>query len=803
MQIVYIGNVAVISQPLSPTQLPTTLFAMATEQIHTYCAMCTSRCGVIATVENGRLTQVGADPDHPNGCICVKGTTAPEIVYAPDRIQFPLVRTRAKGDPDPGWVRITWEQALDLAALKLNRIKDNHGPEAVVFSRATTAGTAAIDFDGWLQRLANAFGSPNLLTSNHICTWNRRVGSKYTYGSTMPLPDFDNTECMLIWGVNPPATSPAQAVRINRARNRGAKLIVIDPRKTTLAAKADRWLRVRPGKDGELAMAMIHVLLEENLVDEEFARTWTNGAFLVRSDNNKLLTEADVRADGNRAEWMVWDDQDGSLVWQQAKIPALFGAYPVKLLAGQTVECRPALQWLKEAVAQFTPERSEAITTVPAEEVRKAVRLFASHKPSSYCTWVGLEQDNDAMHTNRAVCIFYALTGQYDKRGSNVLFAITPTNPITGRELLPKGKAQLRLGRDKHPLGPPADPGLVQAAEVYDAILTAKPYAIKAAVLFGTDPLLGHGDPLRGKAALEALDFYVHVDTTINPSAMFADLILPATTCWEREALLPSFEMAEDTLNWAQLRPAVAKPVGESRSEVGIIFDLAKRLGIAQHFFDGNIEAALAHQLAPSGLTTKQLRANPVGMRAPVTTRYEKYAEIDSLNGKPRAFDTPTGKIEIYSATFAAAGHSPLPQFETSGQSNNEYPLTLTFFRDIHFCDEQHRNIPRLRRAVPEPFVEIHPTTAEANEIAEGDWIILETKTGKVKLKAKLNDSLDPHVAATVYGWWQACQELGLMGQDAFSQNGANTNLLIPNSDNDAISASVAHRGQRCRVIKK
>jgi hypothetical protein len=95
---------------------------------------------------------------------------------------------------------------------------------------------------------------------------------------------------------------------------------------------------------------------------------------------------------------------------------------------------------------------------------------------------------------------------------------------------------------------------------------------------------------------------------------------------------------------------------------------LAKRLGIAQHFFDGNIEAALAHQLAPSGLTTKQLRANPVGMRAPVTTRYEKYAEIDSLNGKPRAFDTPTGKIEIYSATFAAAGHSPLPQFETSGQ---------------------------------------------------------------------------------------------------------------------------------------
>ena len=206
--------------------------------------MCTSRCGVIATVDDGRLTQVNADPDHPNGCICVKGTAAPEIVYSPDRLLRPLLRTRAKGDPNPGWVEITWEQALSLAALRLSDIKDNYGAEAVVFSRATTAGSAAIDFDGWVQRLANAFGSPNLLTSNHICTWNRRVGSKYTYGSGIPLPDFDNTQCMLIWGINPPATSPAQAMRITRARNRGAKLIVIDPRKDN-ARRQGRLLAAR------------------------------------------------------------------------------------------------------------------------------------------------------------------------------------------------------------------------------------------------------------------------------------------------------------------------------------------------------------------------------------------------------------------------------------------------------------------------------------------------------------------------------------------------------------------------------
>src|SRR5437773_2534666 len=103
--------------------------------------MCTSRCGVLATVEDGKLIGVNADPDHPNGCICVKGAAAPEIVYSPDRLQYPMVRTRPKDDP--GWVRITWDQALNLIALRLTDIKDDCGPEAVVFSRATTAGSAA------------------------------------------------------------------------------------------------------------------------------------------------------------------------------------------------------------------------------------------------------------------------------------------------------------------------------------------------------------------------------------------------------------------------------------------------------------------------------------------------------------------------------------------------------------------------------------------------------------------------------------------------------------------------------------
>ncbi|MGN6719364.1 MAG: molybdopterin-dependent oxidoreductase, partial [Candidatus Binatia bacterium] len=428
--------------------------------------MCTSRCGVMATVEDGRLTAVNADPRHPNGCICVKGAAAPDIVYSQDRVQYPLLRSHPKGDPDPGWVRVTWDQALSLTVLRLNDIKARSGAEAVVFSRATTAGSAAIDYDGWLQRLANAFGTPNFLTSNHICTWNRRVGSKYTYGVGMPLPDLDHTRCILLWGINPTATSPAQAVRVTRALNRGAKLIVVDPRKTNLAGKADYWLRVCPGTDGELAMAMIHVLLTEKLFDEKFARRWTNAPYLVRNDTGRLLTEADLRNGGQVERYLVWDEKKQLPVDCAAGEPApvLFGSFAIRLANGQTIQCRPALQLLKEAAAEFAPEISEKITTIPAEVVHQAVRLFATKKPSCYCTWVGLEQDRDAMQTNRALCIFYGLTGQFDERGSNVLFATTPTNPINGRELLPTEKDWISVLLAEHPLGPPLYTGIFQAA---------------------------------------------------------------------------------------------------------------------------------------------------------------------------------------------------------------------------------------------------------------------------------------------------------------------------------------------------
>src|SRR6516162_5070051 len=167
---------------------------------------------------------------------------------------------------------------------------------------------------------------------------------------------------------------------------------------------------------------------------------WTNGPFPVREDTQQLLISQDLSSSGTPGSFTVWDYRsDGPVGYhpdtgyaQDGVDPALLGTFAITLADGKAIACRPALELLRALAAQHSPERSEAITWVSADSVRRAVRLFATEKPSFYSTWVGLEQHTNAMQTNRAVCCFYVLTGQFDSRGSNVLFASTPTNPIKG-----------------------------------------------------------------------------------------------------------------------------------------------------------------------------------------------------------------------------------------------------------------------------------------------------------------------------------------------------------------------------------
>ncbi len=242
---------------------------MAREIFSTYCALCISRCGCLATVDDGKLVRVAADHSHPTGrAICIKAKVAPELVAHPERLTTPLLRTRPKGGRDPGWRSVGWDEALNLAGERLAAF----GPEGTAFAVTTPSGTAIADSFDWILRLAHTWGSPNLVFATENCNWHRDFSPTLTWGNSLGMPDYAQTRTILLWGCNPVATWLAHAERIRAAQRRGANLIVIDPRKSGLANGADLWLAVKPGTDAALALGLIHLLLSAGGADLEFLR---------------------------------------------------------------------------------------------------------------------------------------------------------------------------------------------------------------------------------------------------------------------------------------------------------------------------------------------------------------------------------------------------------------------------------------------------------------------------------------------------------------------------------------------------
>ena len=787
----------------------------SSQRIPCYCALCISRCGALAVVENGRFVALEPDPSHPTGrALCAKGRAAPELVYHPDRLLYPLKRTRPKGDPDPGWQRISWDEALELTAARLRTIADEHGPESVVFSAASPSTSAMDDAIMWLQRLMFAFGSPNLCISLELCGWGRSFATQYTFGIPVPgayMPDLEQAGCILFWGYNPSAARLAHAVATTAALKLGAKLIVVDPRRAGLANKADVWLRVRPGTDAALALGIANVMIERGWYDRDFIREWTNGPLLVRMDNSLLLTQRDLDTEGSAQTYVAWSEAlnqpisyDPATGYEGGSAQlVLDGAYTIETGAGRVV-CRPVFALMAERCRSYTPKQVETICGIARDQIEAAARLLWEARPVAYYAWSGVEMQTGSTQIARAIAQLYSLTGSLDTPGGNVLFPSVPSANVMGAELLSPEQRARGLGLAERPLGP-ARWQFATTDEVYRAILKQQPYPVRGLVGFGANLLMAHADSGRGREALAALDFYVHADLFMNPTAEQADIVLPVASAFESEALKIGFEVSAEAQSRVQLRRPVVAPRGEARSDTQIIFDLARRLGLGAHFWEGDIAAAYRHRLQPSGIALEALREHPEGVRAPLPTHYRKFA--DQTNGAPRGFPTPTRKIELYSETFLRHGYPPLPEYEEPLVSPaarpdlaERFPLILTCAKNTHFCETQHRALPSLRRLARDPEVELHPAAADARGISPGDWVHIETPRGSVRARAKLNATLEPSVVCGQHGWWQACQEIGAPSYDPFGPGGANFNLIIGNDAIDPVSGSVPHRAYLCQI---
>lgn len=789
--------------------------------IRTYCSLCGVGCPAAVTVDGGRVVALDADRDHPSGGIlCAKGRAAPEIHDHPHRVNYPMHRTRPKTADDPGWRRCSWDEALDVVAANLTRIREESGPQAVVFGRGTGSGTGLAPTEPWVNRLAAAFGSPNYMSNTHLCNWARDGATHYTFGVEMlPPPEAERSGCIVLWGSNPSATLLNLATSVTTAVRGGAKLVVVDPRKAGLASRADLLLQVRPGTDGALALAFIHLLVENRWYDETFVRDWTNAPFLVRDDTGRLLRAGDLApgtlphaAVGSESGYVGVDAGPGLLVEYLPSLGrwaaptgalALRGSAAVELRDGRRIRCRPVFELLATEAGRCPPEDAARITGVPERQIRDAVRVIVENRPVSHHVWNGIVQHTNSTQTGRAIEIFYALLGDWDRPGGNVVPPRPSTADIGGAAPISAERTALRLGRDDRPLGPPSvAPGHVAAYDLFAAVLDARPYPVRGLLSFGGNPLLSTGNSRQGRDAFQKLEFFAQAELFHTPTNQYADVLLPAASFLESE------QLAITKAGRAERRRRVVEPLHDRRPDVEIVFDLARRLGLGEWFAGGDVAAGYDEVLAPAGLSWDALRDHPDGVRVAPDVTYEKHAMSARGDGdRPRGFATPSGRVELFADRFAEHGQPPVPVYEEPAESPvrtpalaRDYPLVLTNSKQPRYLHSQHRGIARLRRASPDPIVEVHPVTAARFGVADGAWVVIETPRAGVRARAAVTAAIVPGVVCANHGWWEACDQLGLAGLDPFEETGANINLLVHNDVRDPISGAIPHRSALCRL---
>ncbi len=686
--------------------------------VKTYCArMDHGGCGILAHVENGKITKIEGDPDSPlnRGTICAKGIAQIEKLNHPDRLKYPMKRIGERGEGK--WKRISWDEALETITGKIRETIDREGTRAISFAQGTPKGLELF----LLIRLANLLNIPNISTPGNVCHMPRETASTLTCGF-FPIPDYDHPPaCVVVWGSNLFQTNEEGILgsQLKRALDHGAKLIVIDPRKTAVASRADLWLQPRPGTDLALALGILRAIVDKDLYERAFVEGWTKG-------------------------------------------------FPE----------------LKEHLQQYPLEKVSDITWISKEKIIEMAHLFSQTKPASIQWGNALEHNPSSFQCARALLILMAITGNLDTPGGNVN---RPGPPI----MRPGELVQIKKFPDKKEkiLSPEfrlsTMMGFVPSQLIVKAILTEKPYPIRMMYIQGGNPLLSYANSMETFEAMKKLHFLAVSEIFLTPTAQLADIVLPAATNFEFDDIghfgLPhGFILA---------RPKIVEPMGESWPDSKILNELGKRLGYGQYFWK-DMRECLDEIL------------NPVGMT------YDDFKSIGILKGKweyrgyeKKGFNTPSGKVEIYSQQLKEWEYDPLPSYQDLPESPllKEYPLIFTSAKDPFYFHSAYRNISSLRKLSPEPIVLIHPDTAAHLGIDEGDWVSVETKQGMIRQKAKLNTEINPRVVVISFGWWfPERNDLELSGWKE-----SNLNILTNNNPPyDPAIGSTSLRAVPCRIYK-
>jgi thiosulfate reductase/polysulfide reductase chain A len=671
------------------------------------CAWCFGHCGVLVRLKNGRLKGVEEDPQWPKKIwppikACVRRKAAAEWFYHKDRVNFPLKRSGERGEGK--WQTISWDQALDEIAQRMDQLRKTYGPETIANARGTRRTDIPV-----MMRFFNMLGTPNSCLQANICFLPRAKVADYIAGYFPHYSVRPTTNCIVELGVEGLVARPVTAKAILDAKKRGAKLIVIDPRRTRSASMADIWLQLRPGTDTALLLGMAKVIIDEDLYDKEFVEKWCHG-----------------------------------------------------------------FNELREHVAQYTPEKVNEITDVPADVMRAAARMYAANRPGAFIEGMGVEQAQDSIGALHARWILAGLTGNINVEGGDEQWGPHPTmrhpRAVVPAVLPPPGQYKKQIGTDRFRLfsleglsiqaecgmkvwgSPPLLKSPAHAPSVYRAMITGKPYPVRAMICAAANPMVTQANTKLVHEALKALDLLVVNDFWLTPTAELADYVLPVASWLERPHLCDFGGYADSTIAGEAALPKVIPGEYEHKDDYDIWRELATRLGQGEYFPWETLEAYYDHVLEPTGYThsafVHELRCEP---KPPQHKRYEKFG-----------FATPTGKVEFRSTVLERLDYDPFPGFREPAETDRsdpelakKYPLRLlTGGRVREYFHSEWRQIKSVRKLHPDPLVQIHPDTAESSGIRNDDWVWIETLRGRVKQKAQLFDGIPDNVVHAEHGWW-------------------------------------------------
>ncbi len=631
------------------------------------------------------------------GCRRFRGNM--DFLDHPQRINFPMKRVGARGSDS--WERISWAQALDEIASRLDALKAAHGPETLSTS---IGGPHSVYWP--LHRFMNLFGSPNNLGIGQIC-WNPGIWvNTLTFGWPLDYElNPEATQCAIIWGMNPAESDQSLLWRtILRYTREGGKLIVVDPRKTRTARRADTWIALEPGSDAALAMGLLHVIITEKLYDAAFVQAWCRGFEALAAQAAQYTPSYVAHATGVPVE----------VIEQTARDYA--ENFPAALITGRGID-----------------------------------QLGANSLP-----------------THRALACLKAITGNVDIPGAAHLAEPPDFYPEIAFELsdsLPESQREKQLGRERLQLQSYAGyDHVAQATQkaggylphrymtsihpdlLWKAMLAGEPYPVRAMIAMGSNPLSAHANTSVIYQALKSLDLLVALELTRTPVTMLADYVLPIAGSLERA----TFQTNAGVANIAYGGKAAIAPLYERRTDYDFWRGLGLRLGQGEFWPWKTFEESLDATLSPVGLTWEAFCESGLYVPPPA---YKKYERVTS-EGSPVGFATPSGKIELYAAILADLGAEPLPAPKPLLAVDAEYPLRLiSGARVLPYYASGFRQVETLRSIHPIPLAEMGKETSARLGYQDGDAVWVETEHGRALFLLKVVEMRED-VVSVEYGWW-------------------------------------------------